>query len=77
MVPGRYTFANTSSVSNPYAKLIWMRAGKTMFIQCVRETRSRVDPRKILRELCEPQNARPPGTFTVNVPRRVVPAQGK
>jgi len=21
----------------------------------------------------EPQNARPPGTFTVNVPRRVVP----
>lgn len=44
-----------------------------VFIQCVSETRSRVDPHKIPRELREPQNARPPGTFTVNVPRRVVP----
>lgn len=44
-----------------------------VFTQCKSETRSHVDPRKIPRELREPQNARPPGTFTVNVPRRVVP----
>lgn len=49
-----------------------MNACGAVFTQCVSETRFRVDPRKIPRELREPQNARPPGTFTVNVPRRVV-----
>lgn len=51
-----------------------MDACGVVFTQRKSETRSRVDPRKIPRELREPQNARPPGTFTVNVPRRVVPA---